>query len=190
MMTLCRQPFIPILLVSQSLLTISFPSFPTPVDSPNNVQRIFWPFTNSDNYLEMFADTNLPMGVTTFTETVEAALYAADSRVRHEGNNLVPTAMLYHHDEGDCSIVVRPMILRAEKFKFRDWKQALLGFQLMLVGQAMFFETFFYVRGRAGVAIADGIVTAGELPPQDDLWKYPHLDLLGGRKVENSSRTQ
>lgn len=98
--------------------------------------------------------------------------------------------MLYHSDKGGYSIVLHPQVPRAERLRFYDWKQALLGFQLMLVGQAMFFETFFYVRGRAGVAIADGIVTAGELPPQGDLWNPPHLHLLGGRKVENISRTE
>lgn len=81
MRTLRRQ--IPIfLIISQFSLSTSFPSSPTNTYSSNNIQRIFWPFTNSDSFLEMFVNAHLPIDPVSFTETVERALYAVDLSLR------------------------------------------------------------------------------------------------------------
>lgn len=177
MMTLFYKVFALLVIVSQPAFTASVPSIVTLHaynNSLNDVQRYFWDFSFHRDHLEIFISTKLPIEPTSFAEGIDNGLSEVKVALFERGDPRLMCTTSW--TTGGCSIEIRVMG-RSLPFMRSDLEEVQQGLTWTLVDKKRFFESFFYLRTHGGVAFAEGIITAGELPPGDGSLKNSTFDL-------------
>lgn len=159
----CQVVTLPIL--SQLALTASLPSnytLHTYNNSLNAIQKFIWDFSVHQDHLEILINTQLPINPTKFTAGIDNALTQIKDTLREHGDALLTENVTPWITDG---ISIGIHITRwSVHFRWSDIEDVLQGLAWVLVRKKRFYETWFYVRTHEGVAFAEGMITAGELP--------------------------